>query len=289
MLLLMLGAVILLMRQVTQPASVQFLGQLFAPERRPVDADQTPVAIASARPLATPVAPQSAVEQEAADAEAAAEAALWAPVKDNAIFLAAEQPAWLALLERVQGKSLDDLAKSSVGNVAYAQLVNQPQVYRGKSVRVSGRVLRASAKPTPANKLGIKEYYQLTLAPRGGGEWPIVVYALGLPAGFPRGDDLQVDLAVDGLFFKNWSFPYDGGMGVAPVVVTPTLRWSAPVAAAPPTVEHASRFGDWRVLLGAVLAIKITIGFICWAIWQTRRPRQNNRPLPELVGLESEP
>jgi hypothetical protein len=219
--------------------------------------------------------------------EPAIDAKLWAPVKDNAIFLSVEQPAWLALLGQAQRQTLDELAKRSVGTVAYAQLINQPDVYRGQSVRVSGRLLRQSTKPAPANAHGIKEYHQLWLAPRGGGEWPFVIYSLDLPAGFPRGSELSEDVAVDGLFFKNWSFPYEGGMGLAPVLVTPTLRWTPPVATQEPGGKKSS-LTTGQLAIGAILAITASIAFVVWAVGQTRRPRRRSEPTPEFAGLESE-
>ena len=286
----MLGAVILLMRQVTQPAAVAFLGQLFANPR-----SQQGDAVPPGKGVAIkPVVADGKVSAELAESETPPlDEKLWGPVKDNAIFLPAEQPAWFALLQQARELSPAELAKQSVANVAYAQLVNQPDAYRGRSVQVAGRILRESTKPVAKNDFGIVELHQLILAPRGGGQWPIVIYAIELPPGFPRGDDLSEDVVVDGLFFKNWSFPYDGGMGLAPVLVTPTIAWTGAKGgdakdAVPMKVADAAPATS-KLMVGAFLAGAAAVAFVAWAVMQTRRPRHAFQTPPELSGLESEP
>jgi hypothetical protein len=288
--LMMLGAVILLMRQITQPAAVAFLGQVFSGPK-----SQQASAVAGGK--------NAALKQVVDDGKASAALAgrestpldetLWGPVKDNAIFLPAEQPAWFALLQQARALSPAELATQSVANVAYAQLVNQPDAYRGRSVQVAGRIVRESTKPVAKNDFGLTELHQLILAPRGGGQWPMVIYTIDLPVGFPRGDNLSEDVVVDGLFFKNWSFPYDGGMGLAPVLVTPTIAWSSAKGGvvngvAPVKVADAAPATS-NLMVGAFLAGAGAVAFAVWAALQTRRPRRASQTPPELSGLESEP
>jgi hypothetical protein len=288
--LMMLGAVILLMRQITQPASVAFLGQLFGNPR----SQQQDVVPGGKGVVITSVAADGKLASESPTREMTPlDEKLWGPVKDNATFLSAEQPAWFGLLQQARDLSLTELAESSVGNVVYAQLINQPDAYRGRSVQVEGRILRESAKPVAENDFGLQTLHQLWLAPRGGGQWPIVVYAIELPPGFPRGDNLSEDVVIDGLFFKNWSFPYNGGMGLAPVLVTPTLAWNSANGGnangvAPLKVAEAAPATS-KLMVGAFLAGAATVAFVAWAAMQTRRPRRAFQTPPELSGLESEP
>jgi hypothetical protein len=153
--------------------------------------------------------------------------------------------------------------------------------------------VRESTKPVAKNDFGITELHQLILAPRGGGQWPMVIYTIDLPVGFPRGDNLSEDVVVDGLFFKNWSFPYDGGMGLAPVLVTPTIAWSSAKGGvvngvAPVKVADAAPATS-NLMVGAFLAGAGAVAFAVWAALQTRRPRRASQTPPELSGLESEP
>jgi hypothetical protein len=274
MLLLMLGVVILLMRQLQQPATVDLLGRVFssAPsgkgDAEPAGGAGAPVHNIAAEPLVD-------VDEDA-----------WKAVKDNAIFSRAESDAWLNLLAAAQHSSPAELSRHSMGEVTYAQLVNQPDVYRGRSVRVRGRVLEESVKRPAQNSLGILEYHQLVLAPVGGGQWPIMVYCLELPSGFPRGGGLKEDLIVDGLFFKTWSYPFDGGMGLAPVLVTPALQWTAPTAA--PILDGQPPMLTGLATGGVAAAVAAAL-FVAWAVFQTRRRRVIRQGLPPVLSLEIEP
>jgi hypothetical protein len=278
MLLLMLGVVILLMRQLQQPATVDVLNRVFsAPPLGKAHAEQA---------SEMPDAAGATVHDPAAEPLVDVEEKAWNAVKDNAIFSNAETEAWQRVLEAAKHLSAAELARHSMGHVTYAQLLNQPNVYRGRSVRVRGHVLEESLELPAENSLGISEYHRLVLAPSGGGQWPIMAYCLELPAGFPRGSGIKEDLVVDGLFFKIWSYPYDGGMGLAPVLVTPTVEWTAPKVAPvldeqPPTLTG--------LVIGGVAAGAAAALFVAWAVYQTRRRRIVRQAMPHVLSLESEP
>jgi hypothetical protein len=278
MLLLMLGAVLLLMRQVQQPATVEFLGQVFGSSAAEGDSSDSPPPGESTDSLKTPT--DSGVIRKPASGGA------WSAVKDNATFVPAEQEAWFLLWDEVARTPVKELNRQAAGPVTYAQLVNQPKVYRGLPVRVRGRVLRESVKPAPENSLGIGEYHQLVLAPLGGGDWPVMVYVRELPEDFPRGDGLKVDLSVVGLFFKNWSYPYEGGMGLAPVIVADTIDWKPASAPAAPAASPLSTKGIWMAGAAALMA---AIGFTSLVMRRTRRPAAEVKEAPDFARLETEP
>jgi hypothetical protein len=206
----------------------------------------------------------------------------WAAVKDNALFTAAEHEAWFLLWDEARRLSRAELAAQANTELTYAQLVNQPDVYRAQPVRVRGRVLRESVKPAPKNSLGISKYHQLVLAPAGGGDWPIMIYCLELPAEFPRGDGLKEDLAMVGLFFKNWSYPYDGGIGLAPVLIAETIDWK------PPSIQTALNrppLDSSTLWIGGAVAASGAGIFLIWVMSQTRRPKSHEASRPDFGQL----
>jgi hypothetical protein len=275
MLLLMLGAVLVLMRQLEQPETATLLGRVFSSP-----ANNEPDRAGKASVEASEKAAISG------DSEKLASDPAWAAVKDNALFQPAEHDAWFLLWDEVRHTTPAELERRAIGEVTYAQLVNQPDVYRGQPVRIRGRVLRESVKAAPKNSLGITDYHRLIIAPVGGGDWPVMVYCLDLPPGFPRGDGLKEDVAITGLFFKNWSYAYDGGMGLAPVLVTRSFDWGKPVrarATVPPSQVSAK--GVW---IGGGLAMVVATGFILWVARQTRRPRHTESPMADLKGLRAD-
>jgi hypothetical protein len=151
-------------------------------------------------------------------------------------------------------------------------------------VTIKGRVLHESVKPAPKNSLGITDYHQLIVAPIGGGDFPVTVYALDLPPGFPRGGNLRVDVSIAGLFFKNWSYPYDGGMGISPVIVAKTFDWASPVQRA----AIRSPRNPAPIAMGAAAAIACALVFVVWVARQTRRPATADSGRPDFRHLEAE-
>jgi hypothetical protein len=146
-------------------------------------------------------------------------------IQDNTSFRPQEQAAWFALLTRLQQSTPSSLSQQSMGTLSYTQLLQQPDVYRGKIVTLNGTVLREERLHVPENSVDIHTYHRLILKPAGGGEWPFVIYVLKLPAKFPHGDHLRAQIEVTGYFFKNWSYSWGDGLGLAPVVLAANIHW----------------------------------------------------------------
>ncbi len=148
----------------------------------------------------------------------------WQTITDNTPFRDAETPLWFAVWNELQ-KLTKQQTPASSGETTYVQLVNQADVYRGKVVTVRGWVLRSEAVTPGENELGIEQLHRVILKPAGGGEWPLIVYALDAPADVGE----PFELAVSGVFFKNLSYRHEAGVGLAPVLLT--SRIAKPLAA----------------------------------------------------------
>ncbi|MCC6493330.1 MAG: hypothetical protein IT424_09935 [Pirellulales bacterium] len=262
-LLVMLGAVLLLMRQLQEQATVDYLGRVFT--ARPADPR-----LAGQRTPAVPTGRSGGI---------------WDEVQDNAMFLPGEQAAWQALLAEAQHTPRAELAQKSLGEIAYAQLVNQPEVYRGEVVRLQGYVLRAAPKQLATGDGKTSPYYQLVVAPKGGGQWPFIVYVPELPAQFPHGDGLREPVVIDGLFFKNWSYSHGGGFGLAPVLVAGALQWSPPVAR---KIDGRPASNPRSLGYAAAGAALVALSVTWWIQRQTRRP-SSPAATPDFKHLEAPP
>jgi hypothetical protein len=192
-------------------------------------------------------------------------------IKDNASFRPQERAAWFALFGRLEALSNAALHASSIGQLSYAQLVSQPDAYRGRMVTIRGTAIRAEVEHPTDNPLGLAEYYRLWLQPAGGGEWPFVVYALQLPDRFPRGDRLRLPVAVTGYFFKNWSYSWGDGLGLAPIILAAGVDWTPPIA----TRQPVPQVGWSRLALAVAATIGVALLVLLLAWRQTAR-----RPLP---------
>lgn len=258
---MMLALVVAAMASLNKPETIARLGRVFGLQGG---------ASGEASRVASP--PPSASQPTSVDATPVVQLGPeWDQVQDNAPFLSAEDPAWYGLIEAVSQLSLDELQQRSLGEVTYAQLRAQPAAYRGRVVTVRGTVRQVIAKPLPENPLGLSQLFQLTVATAGGGEWPLIVYVRELPTGFPNaGNDLHEASTIDAAFFKNWSYSYGDGVGVAPVAVARTFAWkSAPVAN--PARPQREPVAVWTMILpAAVFAVAL-------AAWVMRRTQADPR------------
>lgn len=207
---------------------------------------------------------------EKTDDSPASQAAVIAPedlsaIKDNTYFRSEENPAWFALWKNLRdSKSAGDI----IGDVTYAQLLDQPDTYRGKAVTVRGTAMREELLDAPANEVGIDKYHRLIVQPEGGGNWPIIIYALELPEKFPRGDNIRAEISATGYFFKNWSYAWRDGLGLAPVIMAKSVSWTPVVTSRKPTANISAR--TTLTVIAVTAGLAVLVGYFAWR--QSRRP-----------------
>lgn len=276
-LVLALGLVVVVMNEVRRPETEALLARVFSGERvlrdaeppvsdagiaalvsqrnddRPVDAFRTPsvggaVAVADDRYY-------PGVRPELLDA-----------IRDNTVFRNAETDAWFHLWEILQSSTPQDLAGAASGEVGYVEMVEQPKAYRGRLVTVRGTARRVETLQPAENGLGLERFYVLTLRPAGSQIWPIRVYCLELPSEFPRAGDVSAEIAATGFFFKNWSYRWQGGMGLAPVVLARGIKW---LDRPTPTVDAEREMPSLFVV--TTVAAALALGLVGFVVWSSRR------------------
>ena len=232
-LILGLGATLFLLNSARQPKTAKFLDRVFGPavEDPPISDAQIRELVNSLPPHSNP---QDAFRLSASDGVKQATAAeyfravqpqLLESIRDNTYFRSVETEAWFHLLGILQKSLPEELAAASLGEVGYVQMVQQPHVYRGRLVTVCGTARRAEVVEVAENNIGLQTYYLLTVRPAGRQIWPIRIYCLELPDGFPLGEDVSASVIAHGFFFKNWSYQWEGGPGLAPILLARTVDW----------------------------------------------------------------
>ncbi|MEQ8836078.1 MAG: hypothetical protein RID07_04665, partial [Lacipirellulaceae bacterium] len=202
-------------------------------------------------------------------------------VQDNAVFLNSETAAWLATLAEAQRVKATDIENASVGKVAYAQLLQQPEVYRGRIVTIHGTALREERLKPTTNGLGINTYHRLVVAPDGGGEFPFFAYVLSLPERFPQGNAIRQRVVVHGYFFKNYSYATDAGMSVAPVIVAKAVQWQPISASTPGRAAARAGLPPWW----AIAAVAAFACLIVTLLHLNTRRKKSTRKLPQTANL----
>jgi hypothetical protein len=276
MLVITLGLVVAAIQHLNQPEAAESLDRLFlvqgttTVETSPETDEPPPKETAQSHP------DFQAVNIKPAPPQSDLSSSDLSIVRDNTYLRPQERDAWFGLFSRLQAIDSSQAVEASLGEVTYAQLLQQPDVYRGQFVTIRGTVIREELQHPTENRSGITSYHRLWLSPRGGGQWPFVVFSLQLPEKFPRDDSLRADVSVTGFFFKNWSYAYDEGLGLAPLVLANTVEWQPPVAAAPrqsPTIHNLV----WAATGCALFALAT----VWWVFRNTvRRPRRAGR-LPD--------
>lgn len=267
-----LGLVLVAMNQLRQPETIERLDRVFGVKQQPSnqpapESDSSPTSNHAAS-LILGNSSNTPTREEFSESST--------KIEDNTYFRSEETEAWFDAFERLASKSPEQLAADSLGEITYAQFLQQPEVYRHRVVTLRGTVVREEALAPPENRLGIEQYHRLWLAPHGGGEWPFVVYCRTLPAKFPRDKVLREPLTVHGEFFKIWSYQHDEGMGLAPAVLAQTINWQ-PTKSRPQVSQEALPV---KQMIWAATGTGVFALLVVWmAVRRTkRRPRRFQLP-----------
>jgi len=274
-----LGLVIVLMMEAGKPENYRWLWPT-APEEG--DSAPAPKPPSDAPPIDDRIAPKPPLEQSAGtfyspapvDLEAEEDTSgeyfggvkpkLLEAVHDDTTFRNDERHAWFNLFDVLQKTDERKLEKASLGRVTYFQLFEQTNEYRGKLVTIRGRVHRALSLRAPKNDVGIEEYYQLWVQPDDAPDYPIVVYCLGLPEGFPTGMKVLEGVQITGFYFKRWAYKAPETLRTAPTLAAKSVRRIK----TPPQEETS--LGPGSVVLVVVVAAMFAVFAAAYVYMRTR-------------------
>ncbi len=207
-------------------------------------------------------------------------------VTDKEKLKSREMDAYWHLMDWSRTQSFSDLEKRSIKNIAFTQLWEQPEYYRGKLIRLRLHVLRVQEFPGPKDQPSVKIVYE---AWGGTTESRTLLYCVvfpDLPDGLPVETDVRAEIVFVGYFLKLMSYQaYDQKTGVplmatraAPLLIGRTKFISSPTPLPPPKSD------PWIIPLAIGGAI-LLIGMSVWASRSTRK-KSKVRMLPdELYSL----
>lgn len=271
MLVMALGLVVYMMREVARPEFWHWLWRGAPPEVAEAPNDVARSTVDDGEDAVDPAAKRRLTDEVDRVANgrprrlADLDPELFAGVRDDAPFRGDAKPAWFALCAVLKSTPQGELAANSMGNVTYLQLADQPDVYRGRLVTIGGRARRAVYVEEAENDEGIAGYYQTWLQPAETGSDPVVVYVLELPEGFPIGEEIDEAVEVTGFFFKRWAYLAQDGIRTAPLLAARTVNWRP--AAARPVAE----LPVWPIVVAGGLALCLVI---IWFAWRQAPPKR---------------
>jgi len=199
-----------------------------------------------------------------------------------------ESPAYYAILEYVRHVPTSDLvsaaqklkherwrtserfhARRESEFPTFVDLIEHPDVYRGRPVTLSGHLIRLVTYPSGPNDEGIDTLYEGWLVTEHSQQHPASIICTEIPEGMPIGEEVSDGVSVSGYFFKLHTYPSrDKKIRFAPMILAHTMTWRPP----PPAVVGWT--GSPLVLYGG-LAVGVLV--ISAAIWMSARRRRRRR------------
>jgi hypothetical protein len=182
-------------------------------------------------------------------------------VKDNTLGVRHfERDAYYALLTKARDSSARFLEQAAMQDVAYEELMLNPDEFRGKPITIEGEAARLWKLPVTKNEFGFDDLYEAWIVTSDSGNRPYRVVCTRLPAGIPLVEKTSkpIRVKVTGFFFKKEGYQAEGGLTVAPLLLADTLKWYRPKAL-------SNRDQAWApYLVVSVLFIGSILGLIVW-------------------------
>jgi hypothetical protein len=200
-----------------------------------------------------------------------------ARVRDATFFREADNDAWFQTWSTLQRTGAAGLRSALAREVSFSELFGQPRAFRGRLVRMRGKLHRLERLAAPANQHAVDHYWQGWMEPAGGPASPVVVQCLTLPDGMPSGMKIDEPVDITGYFFKNYAYNASDTIRVAPVIMTfqPLWRPRPPRSAG----TFAGRGEGMLLVAGAVATLLAAMGCGMWAARRrSRAGRGSTRP-----------
>ncbi|TWU56120.1 hypothetical protein [Rubripirellula reticaptiva] len=208
-------------------------------------------------------------------------------VVDGSVWRSGDFDLFYRLLDQAANESKQRGTNRSATRVGVVPLLQQPDVFRGHPVRVSGTVARAQRLDARDNVFGITEYWQLWLRPDDGADRPIVAIVPTVPPSIARVDE---DASLEsgppaelmGTFLKRLAYQSSAGADLAPVIIgvlDVPLESIADTSLPVDTSSLSDSDIRWRLGWTVTLACLIGVAATSLAMWRTTVMTRRSRAL----------
>jgi hypothetical protein len=236
--------------------------------------------VAAVDPAAQPAAPppETVLEGPTDLTEGQREevAKLLAAVTDRQTLADVEMPAYWRLLGWAQAQSFADLDRRAQRDVALTKLHEQPELYRGKPIRLRLNVKRILDWEAPENSAGVKRVYEAWGWTNDSKARPYSVVFAELPAGVKVGTDVDHEVVFVGYFLKWMQYETFKGQKQSAPLLLGRLKPAAVGGAAP----KPATWSMWDVLFLAG-----GLGIIAFGL---RSAFRRNPPRRRLLATEAD-
>ncbi|MCG6155862.1 hypothetical protein [Rubinisphaera margarita] len=193
------------------------------PASNPFSAPETPLKQNDSRPVAnTTGSPVEIPEDWLED------------VNDQYIGLRAdESDSYYRVLAHVTRLDEDLLSRSARSDVLHVNLMHEPERYRGELVQLKGTARRIVPLDATENQYGIRKLYEIWITTDDSGSEPWRIVAKSIDERLPVGENVNAPIKAIGYFFKQYSYASQGGMHIAPLILSARVDSNVVVRVAP--------------------------------------------------------
>ncbi len=206
---------------------------------------------------------------------------LFEMVTDKTPLKPQDMHAYWRLMDWSHTQPFAELEKRSHQDIAFTQLFDQPEKYRGKPIRLRMHVRRILESDAPKDQPSVDKVYEAWGWTDESRSFPYVVVFKDLPPGLPIGTDIRTEIVFAGYFLKVMSYKaFDNNRG-APLLVGRAKLISTPP---PPPPSKTDPWIIPIVLFGSIL-------FIGASVWLSRSARKKSkmRMLPDDLSAVTTP
>jgi hypothetical protein len=187
----------------------------------------------------------------------------------------------LALAAKTPDKALEESAEKNKYLATFAHLLRDPQKYRGKVLRVKGRLGRLREFPAPEylKARGIKVIYEGWIFPQRRLPWWVLFTEL--PADIKVGEQLNYPVTFAGYFFKKIRYHTETeGDRFAPLLIGRTIHREGKTSS--PGMASTFSTGFVVVLTSLIGGTIVLVVALSW--WFRRGDRRLHRRLASVQG-----
>ena len=173
-----------------------------------------------------------------------------------------EADAFFAVLDHADRVPAAELARAARDDLLYANLMSDPDAFRGELVSIVG-VLQSSELSTTANEFGIGRLYEAWVFTGDSGARPLHVIAVNLDQRIATGETRPVPVRVTGYFFKREGYDSPSGLRIAPTLLAQTI--AVDPAAAPRVATAGLSSQQFGVAVALGLILMATVLSLTWS------------------------
>ncbi len=201
---------------------------------------------------------------------------VFANVEDNTLNIRfREKDAYEFVLAKARDIPLSYLERAARNDIAFASLMTDSALYRGKLVTINGEVKILTSRKAPENPYGFETIYEVWLVNADSGTNPYRFVCTSLPKGIPQGDQIKsatdpVRVRATGYFFKRFGYASQHGLHTAPLLIGKRLKWFPPRKSKKPGLGLA----PYALLFVSVVGVSLTV--VLWRLWVSDRRFEKN-------------